>query len=739
MKPSLVVFPILVAVSILPAVGQQQTDPQSSGSSEVRITPEPDWVDSSSWDRDAVGRKRKDLDGDVHYLLFDRQENASLNPQSRYRRVVYRFLTESGVQENSQISVTFDPEYETLEFHRLTVHRDGKALDRLGSQKIKTLQREEDLHRHLYDGRLSAVIILEDIRVGDVLEYSFTRRGANPIFGGRFMSSFSSQWSIRVDKTRYRLLWPADRKLHVKSHVFGVSPDITKTDGIEEYQWEVEGDSPVVSDDDPPSWFDLWGWVQLTEFGSWEEVADWAVGIYEIDEGLPAELTPVIEEIMSLKSDEDRALKAVRYVQDQIRYLGVEVGANSHKPYPVKTILSRRFGDCKDKTTLLCAMLRNLGFDAYPALVNTNEKGTVAEWLPTARAFDHVVVQLRMGDKTIWIDPTIRLQGGSLDELYFPRYEKTLIVSPGSRALVDIKRNGQGISSQEILERFDFQDYEGSGILRVKTIFRGREADSMRRRLAESSIASLKKQYMNFYAYSYPEVEAIDSPYFQDNREENVITSFESYHLSDFWEADEDDENDRIQGEFHARSLGTFLEKPDTRSRSMPFGLSHFRKVTHEILVDFPWPLDFEEWKEKVDSQAFRASAEVDSPDGRLRLRYAYESKNDHVTEAEFAKYIDGIETIEDATFYAFTVPKAWAETSPPPDEDEDSSSTATDDETVEPSNMIFDEKHILAAVLGAIGAAIVLILLIAIIAVIVLLKKRRPTTPPPLPPRSPK
>ena len=103
-----------------------------------------------------------------------------------------------------------------------------------------------------------------------------------------------------------------------------------------------------------------------------------------------------------------------RKLESTVRYLGIEVGENSHRPYPVETILSRRFGDCKDKSLLLCTMLRRLGFEAHPSLVDTDVRHNLAEWLPSPLAFDHMVTQLRFHGKDIWLDPTDSDQGGPL-------------------------------------------------------------------------------------------------------------------------------------------------------------------------------------------------------------------------------------------------------------------------------------------------------------------------------------
>ena len=110
---------------------------------------------------------------------------------------------------------------------------------------------------------------------------------------------------------------------------------------------------------------------------------------------------------------------------------------------------------------------------------------------------------MRLDDQIVWIDPTIRLQGGALRTLYFPNYGKALVIAPDTVGLEEIKRDTQNTSGIEVEELFDFQDYEGNAILSVATSYRGDEADRMRRVLSESSISDLGKDYLNFYSDIY--------------------------------------------------------------------------------------------------------------------------------------------------------------------------------------------------------------------------------------------
>jgi transglutaminase-like putative cysteine protease len=95
---------------------------------------------------------------------------------------------------------------------------------------------------------------------------------------------------------------------------------------------------------------------------------------------------------------------ALRLVQDQIRYVFLGMNLGGYTPASAETTWARRFGDCKGKTALLVALLRELGIDAEPALVSTTAGDGLDQRLPTLQLFDHVIVRARI-DKTIyWLD-----------------------------------------------------------------------------------------------------------------------------------------------------------------------------------------------------------------------------------------------------------------------------------------------------------------------------------------------
>ncbi len=623
---------------------------------EIGRAAPPAWVQPIPVDTKVV-KKPGELDAGRYRLLSDSQVNVA--EEIRYEHEATQFLTEGAVEDGGRISVTFDPEYESVSFHQLIVHRAGKPIDRLAKQEIKVLQREARLDFLQYDGRLSAVIILEDVRVGDILEYAYSIRGRNPIFGGKFMGAVSTTSEEPIHHLRYRVMWPSDRQLHFKSHGKALTPVVTPGGAVTEYVWEDRDVPGLISDREVPSWYEPWSWIQLSEFDSWGAVARWASAFTEVPPSVPEELEKELSQIALEKTEQDRVLAALRYVQDNIRYLAVEVGENSHKPYPIETILSRRFGDCKDKARMLSAMLRRLGFEAYPALVATDTRQVLAEWLPTAWAFDHEVVLLRFHGKDIWLDGTNRDQGGSLEQISFPPYALGLVVSPDTTALVPVPGSGLAEASTETAETFTFDDFSGAAALHVHTTYRGKDADGVRSKLADASVGTIRKFNLNYYARIYPQIEAVDSPAFQDDRAKNVIVADEKYRISGFWTAT-DKKTDDLSGDIYSQRIQDLLGRPSTRVRTMPYAVRYPKKTVHTIEVNFPRSMSFDDAQTVIDDPAFRYAYSRVASGAKVTIRHEYEARRDNVAAAATVKYLANVERARGYLGFGISIPRYW-------------------------------------------------------------------------------
>src|SRR5262249_22066309 len=188
---------------------------------------------------------------------------------------------------------------------------------------VNVIHQEDDLSERIYNGSMTALIFLKDVRPGDAVDYAYTLEGANPILDGRYVGTVRLAYSVPVRHLRYRLLLPATRTLHVKPIHTSIEPEVRDANGTRSYLWESIDVPAVDTDDEVPGWYDPRPRVQLSEFGSWNEVARWASGLFSAERRPSKRLSALAEEWRSAGGDEEaRALRAIRFVQDEIRYLG---------------------------------------------------------------------------------------------------------------------------------------------------------------------------------------------------------------------------------------------------------------------------------------------------------------------------------------------------------------------------------------------------------------------------------
>ena len=633
-----------------------------AASTDVAIAPPEAWVGESPTPP-LTPTPTGDLTYGYDYLLLDRQVN--VRESSAYEHTVYRITSEGALQSGASITWSFDPAYETIVLHHLRVLRDGEVRERLTKELIKVIQQERDLDRHMLNGRLTALAVLDDIRVGDVVDYAYTKRGANPVFAGKFMDSLSTGWSVPVRHQRIRIISPANIPFFHRSE--GPSPFKLSTmdNGRDTVRtWEARDLPVITAESDVPYWFSPYPWLQFTEYADWTEVAKWAVSLYALPDPIPA---AVIEQARALTKDsageEAKAIALLQFVQQEIRYLGLELGASTHRPTPPDEVLARRFGDCKDKALLFCTLMRAVGLDAHPALLNTSYRDHIAGWLPSPYDFDHVIACIPRGEGFWWVDPTLTHQQGGALRRGFPDYRLALIVRPGTQALTTVNQPEGARRHVQIDERFDVTSFDAPAHFKVTTRYSGLSADGVRSYLAQTAVTQVAKDYVNYYASSYPGLTNDGPVTWQDNPVTNTLTVEENYQVPDLWKKERD--GTFLKAEFYPKAISDYAKLPETRVRTMPLRMSHPTDVRLVTRVHLP-----ENWKvtpadNTVESTAFRAQDRI-SLDGRVvSMVYTWETRSDHVPVEKIADHLNAIERVRNSLGYNLTYDKSIAAKKP--------------------------------------------------------------------------
>lgn len=611
---------VLLVLLLLPAAGVAQQP--------YRIGPPPSWVTPIKPDLAAPAS-----DGTVTYgyelLLIDRQESVGAGRLERYRHMTYRLLNQAAVEDLSQVELSLDPTYEQLTLHSVNVIRDGQVINQLKPSQIRVAQRESSMDRHVFDGSVSVVLVLEGVRVGDLLEYSYTRTGANPVFAGHYFGYFTTQESVPVHDFRFRLLWPDSRQLQIHRYLTTTEPATASVAGRKEYLWAAKDLTPKLLDEDLPDWYDAFPSIRLSDFPSWKEVAAWGDTLFATPGPIPPLVKQHLASIRAANSDpESRALAALRYAQEEVRYLGVEIGANSHRPFPLATVIRRGYGDCKDKAQLLVAMLRDLEIPAWPALVSTSYGARLVNLQPTSVAFDHAIVLAEIDGQQLWLDPTDLYQRGDIQSVA-AQYGAALVLGRGSDSLSLIPRVTVAEPLSEVRVEMDLGNIDKPVTMRIETDYRGRAAVNVRSSSRSNSLERLQKNYTGYYAASYPGIQPIATLTFEDNEATNVLHTSERYTIPKFWHMAADQSG--YIGTFQPVEIAGVVPAPAAAGRTMPLAVDFPTHYRYTLIAHLNAGWGVEAKTDSLETPAMRFVRSVEAKERDLTLRYEYETLADHV------------------------------------------------------------------------------------------------------------
>ena len=144
-------------------------------------------------------------------------------------------------------------------------------------------------------------------------------------------------------------------------------------------------------------------------FASWDAVAKWyrmlADGRYDLP---PTAVQKVRELVSEVSSDRQKVEILYRYLQDHTRYVAIELGIGAWQPYSAEWVFKNKYGDCKDLSTFMVAMLKACGISAYPTLIGTRDRGMLIREFPSNQ-FNHCITFVPLQRDTLWLECTADL------------------------------------------------------------------------------------------------------------------------------------------------------------------------------------------------------------------------------------------------------------------------------------------------------------------------------------------
>lgn len=604
------------------------------------MTPIPEWVRMESFNSNENDGDHffREYDGlPIEWLLEDYQFN--LVEKTTFRHIVYRFKSQNGIQENSTLTFSYDPQYQKPALHVLKVIRDGQAVDKSEEAQFRVFQKEPGINQHLYDGILSFCIFLEDMREGDIIEYAYSIHSFKSIHDDHFSNFFHIQYEVPLQKQLIRILSNKDHQLNYATYESEneIIPQILELDSdLKEWRWLQNCVKEYHFEEEKPSHYVPSPVLHVSDYNNWNEVVQAQTKFFPKPD-LAAATTEMQRLVQSWlqESKEGQVLSALRFVQDKIRYLGLEEGINAYQACDPILVFEKRFGDCKGKTQLLRILLAMLGFDSYPVLVNVDIQRGIGQFLPSHNVFNHVILKVQIDDKVFWLDPTTSHQGGSLDQSSCHVVELGLILEKSESSLTSIPFI-QAVRTECLMKIVIDNSLHGTAEIELN--YFDQEANYFRQYYTSHSLQDLTKTFYAWLTEFYHSVDPMTNMEIDDNRELNQIKFQGKCKIKNFVEISEKPRQETFS--IHALKLRKRFTRNFQLDRLTP--LQHvFPCVIRETVEISCQEADWENSQDhlSIKNDVFNYDVSLKTEPKRVIFNFNYVSLQDSVPIDQLEQY----------------------------------------------------------------------------------------------------
>jgi hypothetical protein len=319
----------------------------------------------------------------------------------RTERRVYKILRPDG-RKYGKVFADFDSETKISSIHGWCIPAQGKDYE------VKDKDALETALFGVEDGELltdlkTRVLTIPAADPGNMIGYEIEQQVRPYVM--------QDVWTFQregtpVREARYTLQLPAGWEY--KAVWLNFAKAEPSAAGSNQWQWVVKDVEGIRPEDDMPPREGVAGQMVVSlipqggspnkGFLNWTDMGRWEDGLEQGRREPSLEIKQKVAELTAGRAGQLEKMRALaQFVQRDIRYVAIQLGIGGWQPHPAPEIFTHKYGDCKDKATILSAMLKEIGVTSYYVSVNT-ERGTVTPATPATRWFNHEILAIRLPD-----------------------------------------------------------------------------------------------------------------------------------------------------------------------------------------------------------------------------------------------------------------------------------------------------------------------------------------------------
>jgi Flp pilus assembly protein TadD/transglutaminase-like putative cysteine protease len=341
---------------------------------------------------------------------------------------VIKIQSQAGVEEFGQMVFGYSAATEKLDVEFVRVRKaDGRVVvtpESTAQDFAPDVLKEAPMYSDYRQRHISVA----SLQPGDRLEYRTVTHIVTPLAAGYFWYEHTFPKGVFVLEDQLEINVPKSRAVQLKSPKR--AGEIQESGDRRIYRWVAKDIGPESENEEDRDEEEAAPDVQLTTFADWKQVAHWYAKLQgergAVDDSVR---TKAAELTQGAATPTDKARRLYDFVARNVRYVSISLGVGRYQPHAASDVLKNGYGDCKDKHTLLSALLKAEGIESYPVLIHSSRK--LDADIPSPAQFDHLITLARVGQELIWLDTTPEVTPYGLI-LYQLRNKQAVVASEDS-------------------------------------------------------------------------------------------------------------------------------------------------------------------------------------------------------------------------------------------------------------------------------------------------------------------
>lgn len=360
--------------------------------------------DAPAWVHAAANAPLPPHDEKNDAVLLYSEDITAVQPDGKIKNIarrVYKILRPNG-REHGKVYVAFGANEKITSMKGWCIPAQGKDYEIKDKDAIEgSLFGVED--SELISDIRTKHFEIPDPEPGNVIGYE-VEEDARPYI---LQDHWAFQHSDPVAEARYTLQLPPSWEYTATwlNHA-AVEPAST---GANEWQWVLKNIPGIREENDMPPWRAVAGQlvISLTPpagfqnggFKTWNDMGKWQAALAADRREASPEIK---QEVAALTGPAPTLLGKMEaiagFMQADIRYVAIELGIGGWQPHAAPEVFVHKYGDCKDKATLMSTMLKEIGVDSYYIAINTTRGGVTAQTPPMMYLFNHIILAIHLPD-----------------------------------------------------------------------------------------------------------------------------------------------------------------------------------------------------------------------------------------------------------------------------------------------------------------------------------------------------